>query len=168
MWVATQTRPDIANAVWAIAPFLHDPKPIHCQATQKILEYLNTTSDLGLTFRRDDNLGSVHLGFDLETHVDADYAHKTESRCPVSGVAICCGGTLVSWLSRTCHSIYHGGEMRSRGRRGHRGIIYEGDSGVSGVSDAQSRADEHWRVRGQQGGDRLGEKKLEFIQQQAH
>ena len=53
MWIANQTRPDIANAVRAVARFSHDPKPIHYKAAQKILEYLNATSDLGLTFRRD-------------------------------------------------------------------------------------------------------------------
>ena len=48
---SAQTRPDIANAVRAIARFSHDPKPIHYKAAQKILQYLNATSDLGLTFR---------------------------------------------------------------------------------------------------------------------
>ena len=46
MWIANQTRPDIANAVWAVARFSHDPKPVHYKAAQKILEYLNATSDL--------------------------------------------------------------------------------------------------------------------------
>ena len=50
-WIANQTRPDIANAVGAIAWFSHDPKSIRYEAAQKILEYLNVTSDLGLTFR---------------------------------------------------------------------------------------------------------------------
>ena len=40
MWIANQTRPDIANAVRAIARFSHDPKPIHYKAAQKILKYL--------------------------------------------------------------------------------------------------------------------------------
>ena len=101
MWIANQTRPDIANAVRAVARFSHDPKPIHYKAAQKILEYLNATSDLGLTFRRDSDLESVQMEFDLETYVDADYAHKAEDRRSVSGVAVCCGGTLVSWFSRT-------------------------------------------------------------------
>ena len=39
--------------------------------------------------------------FGLETYVDADYAHKAEDRRSVYGVAICCGGTQVSWHSRT-------------------------------------------------------------------
>ena len=59
MWIANQTRPDIANEVRAIARFSHDLKPIHYKAAQKILEYLNATSGLGLTFRRDSDLGSV-------------------------------------------------------------------------------------------------------------
>ena len=66
-----------------------------------MLESLNATSDLRLTFRRDDDLGSVQLGFDLETYVDADYTHKAEDRRSVSGVAVSCGGALVSWFSRT-------------------------------------------------------------------
>ena len=45
MWIANQTRPDIANAVRAVARFSHDPKPIHYKAAQKILEYLNAASD---------------------------------------------------------------------------------------------------------------------------
>ena len=61
-----------------------------------ILEYLNPTSDLGLTFRRDSGLGSVQLEFDLETYVDADYAHKAEDRHAVSGVAVSFGGARVS------------------------------------------------------------------------
>ena len=46
-------------------------------------------------------MGDVQLEYDLETYVDADYAHKAEDRRSVSGVAVSCGGTLVSWFSRT-------------------------------------------------------------------
>ena len=43
----------------------------------------------------------MQLECDLETYVDEDYAHKAEDRRSVSGVAISCGGTLVSWFSTT-------------------------------------------------------------------
>ena len=69
----------------------HDPKLIHSKAAQKILEYLNATSDLGLTFRRDSDLGSAQMEFCLETYVDADYDHKAEDRCSVSGLTVCWG-----------------------------------------------------------------------------
>ena len=42
----------------------------------------------------------MQLEFDLETYVDANYAHKAGRRS-VSGVAVSCGGALVSWFSRT-------------------------------------------------------------------
>ena len=35
------------------------------------------------------------------TYVDADYAHKADDKRSISGVAICWGGTLVSWFPRT-------------------------------------------------------------------
>ena len=101
MWIANQTRPDTANAVWAVARFSHDPKPVHYKAAQEILKYSNATSDSSLTFRRDSDLESVQMKCDLKTYVDADYAHKAEDRPSVSGVAVCCGGTLISWFSRT-------------------------------------------------------------------
>ena len=40
------------------------------------------------------------MQYDLETYVDADYAHKADDRRSVLGVAVCCGGTLASWFSR--------------------------------------------------------------------
>ena len=36
----------------------------------------------------------------LETYVDENYAHKADDRRSGSGVAVGCGGTLVSWFSR--------------------------------------------------------------------
>ena len=100
MWTANQTRPDIANAVRAVTRFFHDPKPIHYNAAQKILEYLDATSDLGLTFRRDSDLESVQMDFDLETYAVAVFAHKAQDRRPISGIAVCCWSTPVSWFSR--------------------------------------------------------------------
>ena len=62
---------------------------------------MNATSDLGLVFKKSSDLECIQLEFDLDTYVDADYAHKAEDRRSVSGAGICCGGTLVSWFSRT-------------------------------------------------------------------
>ena len=74
---------------------------VHVKVTRNIIEYLSATAHLGLTFGKDSKLENVKLEYDLETYVDADYAHKADDRRSVSGVAVCCGGTLVSWFSRT-------------------------------------------------------------------
>ena len=72
------------------------------KAARKFLEYLRAAAHhLGLTFRRENMLEDVQLEYDLETYVDADYAHRAEDRRSVSSVAVCCADMLVSWLSRT-------------------------------------------------------------------
>ena len=91
MCIANKTRPDIGNAVRAIARFSQDPEPINCKAGQKIIEYLNATAGSGLTLRKHD-LGYVHFEFDLETYVRVDYVHKAEDRRFVYGDTVCCGG----------------------------------------------------------------------------
>ena len=52
MWLANQTRPDISNAVRAVARYAHAPKSVHWGAALNILKYLRTTSDLGITYQR--------------------------------------------------------------------------------------------------------------------
>lgn len=37
----------------------------------------------------------------MDTYIDADHPHKAEDRPCVSDVAICCGGTLMSWVLTT-------------------------------------------------------------------
>ena len=44
MWIASQTRPDIDNAVRAVARISHDPKEVHVKAARKIIEYLSSTA----------------------------------------------------------------------------------------------------------------------------
>ena len=56
MWIANQTRPNISDAVRAIARFSHDPKEVHVKAARAILEYLNATAHLGLILRRESKL----------------------------------------------------------------------------------------------------------------
>ena len=94
-------RPDISNAVRAIARFSHDPKEVQVKAAKKMLECLSATARLGLTFRRERKQEDVQLEYDIETYVDADSAGRTEDRRSASGVAVCCGGTPVPWFSRT-------------------------------------------------------------------
>ena len=43
----------------------------------------------------------MHLECDLETYVDAHYAHQAKDRRSVSVVGSCCGGALVSSFSKT-------------------------------------------------------------------
>ena len=52
MWLANQTRPDILNAVRAVARCSHAPKLVHWKATLHVLMYVRFTSSYGITFQR--------------------------------------------------------------------------------------------------------------------
>ena len=58
MWIANQTRPDISNAVRAVARFSHDPQEVlvHVKVVNMIIEHLSATAHLGLMFGKDSKL----------------------------------------------------------------------------------------------------------------
>ena len=94
MWLVVMSRPDIANAMRAVARHSHDPTARHWKTVLMITEYLVGTKDLGLTFER----GS---GLNLSVFADANYAEKADDRRSVSGVAVTLGNSVVSWVSST-------------------------------------------------------------------
>ena len=94
MWLSISTRPDIANAVRAVARYCTAPRAIHWKAALGILEYISGTSEYGITFQR-----RTFSTISLEVFADADYVSKATGRRSVSGGLIMCGGASV-WLSR--------------------------------------------------------------------
>ena len=94
MWLANTTRPDLSQAVRAVARHSHDPGISHWKAVVKILSYVASTTDLGLTYRR----GS---GKRLSVYVDASFAPRDNERKSVSGGAVLYGKAVVSWFSRS-------------------------------------------------------------------
>ena len=55
--LSTVTRPDITNAVRAVASYAHTPTERLWQATLNILSYLNGTKSFGMTYVRGSGLG---------------------------------------------------------------------------------------------------------------
>lgn len=100
MWLANQTRPDILNAVRAVARYSHAPKEVHWQAAMHIARYIRCTSSYGITFQR----GKTD-GVRLVLYVDSDYANKATDRRSVSGGVVMCAGACVSFFSRTQKSV---------------------------------------------------------------
>ena len=95
MRLSNMTRPDITNAVRAVARYADEPTERLWRVITKILsEYLNGTKSLGITYVR----GS---GLSLNVHADADYANKENDRRSVSRITVTLGGTVVSHASKT-------------------------------------------------------------------
>ena len=99
-WLANQTRPDILNAVRAVARYSHAPKRLHWQAAMHVLMYVRFTSSFGITFQR----GMVG-GDRMELFVDSDFASKATDRWSVSGAVVMFGGACVMCLCRTQKNV---------------------------------------------------------------
>ena len=94
MWLLTMARPDISNAVRAVACHFHNPTDRHWKAVLKIMAYRHETRGTGLTFVR----GS---GLDLTVYSDANYADELKDRRSVSATVITLEGGAFSWASST-------------------------------------------------------------------
>ena len=100
MWLANQTRPDILNAVRAVARYSHAPKRLHWQAAMHVLMYARFTSSFGITFQR----GMVG-GDRMELFGDSDFASKATDRPSVSGAVVMFAGACAMYLCRTQKSV---------------------------------------------------------------
>ena len=69
MYAMVCTRPDISQAVSIVGMYMHDPGKGQWQAIKWILQYLQNTVDVGLTFEQDKSLDQCIVGY-----YNSDYA----------------------------------------------------------------------------------------------
>ena len=94
MWLANQTRTDVANAVTAVARYTNSPREIHWKRAIGILGFVFFANNFGITFQRGSGLGLV-------AYADADYTNKAIYRRSVSGGVVMCAEACVCLFSRT-------------------------------------------------------------------
>ena len=75
LYLAGNSRPDIAFAVNQAARFTHDPKDSHAIAVKCIVRYLKGTRDRGLTFK-------PKMDWKVDCYVDADFCGLWGSEDP--------------------------------------------------------------------------------------
>lgn len=101
MYLATNSRPDIAFAVNSCARFTHNPKHSHEVALKHIARYLKGTADRGMRIRPDQDLT-------LDCSVDADFCglfNAEDKRDPIcarsrTGYVLTLGQTPILWVSK--------------------------------------------------------------------
>uniref|UniRef100_H3GB69 Reverse transcriptase Ty1/copia-type domain-containing protein n=1 Tax=Phytophthora ramorum TaxID=164328 RepID=H3GB69_PHYRM len=93
MYLATCTRPDIAQAVGEVAKFCERYNKSHWVAAKRILKYLKTTQDLGLVF----NGGTKG---ELIGYADANWAGDLDTRRSTTGYVFFLNGSAISWKSK--------------------------------------------------------------------
>ena len=79
MYLAVCTRPDIAQAVGALARYMTSPTTIHWAAAIGVLRYLAGTKDYGICFGKDNATSQ------LSGYCDSDYAGDLDTRRSTTG-----------------------------------------------------------------------------------
>jgi hypothetical protein len=98
MYLSICTRPDISQAVGALARYMTKPTSTHWQAAKGVLRYLNGTSTYGITFGSSPSLN-------LTAYCDADYAGDLDSRRSTTGYVFILNGGSISWSSRLQQTV---------------------------------------------------------------
>jgi hypothetical protein len=92
LYLAVCTRPDIAQAVGAVARYMSAPTTQHWSAVKMILRYIKGTAALGLVY------GSGEPG--LAGYCDADYAGDVDTRRSTTGYVFILNGGAISYSSQ--------------------------------------------------------------------
>lgn len=83
---------DLAYAVSVVSRFMANPGPCHWEALKWTLRYLRGAQDVGLMFKRQEDITHSLVGY-----VDADIAGNLDTRKSLSGYVFTLFGTAVSW-----------------------------------------------------------------------
>lgn len=93
LYLSVCTRPDIAQAVGALARYMSAPTTAHWSAAKEVVRYLAGTLDYGINFQPSQQ--SALIGY-----CDADYAGDVDTRRSTTGYVFTLHGGAISWSSR--------------------------------------------------------------------
>jgi hypothetical protein len=93
-FAASQTRPDIAFSVGALARFNTNNNTTHYVAAKGVMRYLKETQHHGLLYK------GKNAKMELEVFVDSDFAGDPIDRKSVTGYVIKLAGAPIAWKSQ--------------------------------------------------------------------
>ena len=94
LYLSITTRPDIAQAVGALARHMATPTTTHWQAAKGVVRYLQGTKTQGLTF------GDASENTVIQGYCDSDYAGDIDTRRSTTGYVFLLYNGAVSWASK--------------------------------------------------------------------
>jgi transposase InsO family protein len=95
LYLSVCTRPDLAQAVGALARYMSRPTVEHWRVAKGVLRYVAGTANCGIIFGRVDDDGEAVVGF-----CDADFAGDVDTRRSTTGYVYLLHGGAISWSSR--------------------------------------------------------------------
>jgi hypothetical protein len=100
MYLVTCTRPDPAYAVSYLSQFLAPPSKSHLTVAKCLLQYIEGTQDLKLSFPRSDASEITREGYS-----DSNYANCLDTRQSISGNLFQLNDSTICWRSKKQKSV---------------------------------------------------------------
>lgn len=94
MYLATQTRPDLAYTMSALSRYLTNPSPDHFRAAKHVFRYLQGTKTNGITF------GGQTIPLELHGYSDSAFADDIRSRRSTTAYVFLYYGGVISYRSK--------------------------------------------------------------------
>lgn len=93
LYLTVCTRPDLSQAVGALARYMAKPTVDHWNAAKGVLRYAAGTLDVGIVYKQD-------AADELTVYCDSDYAGDLDSRRSTTGYVFILNGGVISWNSK--------------------------------------------------------------------
>lgn len=97
MYLAVQTRPDIAYTVSFLSQFNNCYSELHWKCAKRVLRYLQGTKSYKLKFYKDN--------CELQGFADADWANNKNDRKSYTGIVFKLSGGAISWESNKQRTV---------------------------------------------------------------
>ena len=90
----TVSRPDLMYVMSLVSRYMETPTEVHMMAVKRILRYIKGTSELGIHYRRGEEIEGI------VAYSDSDYAGDLDDRRSTSGYVFMMGTGAVAWCSK--------------------------------------------------------------------
>lgn len=101
MYAMTSTRPDLAYAVAILSQFGNNPGTTHWIAVKRVLQYMNCTADVGITYRTRSSINPSTSKAVIHGFCDADWASNPDNRRSITGYIFLLACGAVSWAAKS-------------------------------------------------------------------
>ena len=97
MYLACNTRPDLAHATSMLSRFMSEPSDVHRETAKRVLRYVKGSMHVCLKYPGPNIQGVCNA---VVTYGEADYAADVDKRRSTTGMVVTMNGCTVVWFSK--------------------------------------------------------------------
>ena len=105
IYATVSTRPDITHAVNMLSRHMHQPSQTHLTAAQRVLRYLKSCTEYGLTYTNGGKQHTMNDALSITAYSDSDWGGDAVSNRSTTGYVVLLNGNLIAWNTKKQHTV---------------------------------------------------------------